>query len=53
MIMAFTMPSVYGRYGPTVTFGFVFVLMVALTGAAAFLHIRLERTQVVRQKLVS
>jgi MFS family permease len=53
MIMAFTMPSVYGRYGPAVTFGFVFVLMVALTGAAAFLHIRLERTQVERKNIFS
>lgn len=46
MIMAFTMPSVYGHYGPTVTFGFVFVLMVALTGAAALLHIRLNRAEI-------
>jgi MFS family permease len=53
MIMAFTMPSVYGRYGPAVTFGFVFVLMVALTGAAALLHIRLERTQVERKNIFS
>lgn len=45
MIMAFTMPSVYGHYGPTVTFGFVFVLMVALTVAAAILHIRLNRAE--------
>ncbi|MHB1089877.1 MAG: MFS transporter [Ilumatobacteraceae bacterium] len=43
MIMAFTMPSVYGRYGATITFGSVFVIMVALTGAAAILHNRLER----------
>lgn len=42
MIMAFTMPSVYGRYGATVTFGSVFVLMVALTATAAILHARLE-----------
>ncbi len=46
MIMAFTMPSVYGHYGPTVTFGFVFVLMVALTSAAALLHIRLNRAEI-------
>ena len=54
MIMAFTMSSVYGHYGPTVTFGFVFVLMVALTGAAALLHIRLNRTEIGQgQKLIS
>lgn len=43
MIMAFTMPSVYGHYGAVVTFGSVFVLMIALTCIAAILHIRLER----------
>lgn len=43
MIMAFLMPSVYGHYGAVVTFGSVFVLMVALTGTAAILYIRLER----------
>jgi MFS family permease len=39
-LMAFIMPSVYGRYGPLVTFGSVSVLMLALTGAAAILHVR-------------
>ena len=54
MIMAFTMPSVYGHYGPTVTFGVVFVLMVALTGAAAILHIRLDRAETAqRQNLIN
>lgn len=48
MVMAFTMPSVYGRFGPTATFGFVFALMIALTGAAALLHVRLERAEIVR-----
>ncbi|MEO8162551.1 MAG: MFS transporter [Ilumatobacteraceae bacterium] len=47
MLMAFTMPSVYGRYGPAVTFGFVFVLMVILTGMAAILHLKLERAEIV------
>jgi len=45
MIMAFTMPSVYGHYGSAVTFGSVFVLMVALTGTAAILYTRLERAE--------
>ena len=54
MIMAFTMPSVYGHYGPTVTFGVVFVLMVALTGAAAILHIRLNRAEIAQaQNLIN
>lgn len=50
MIMAFTMPSVYGRFGSTVTFGTVFVLMAALTSAAAILHIRLEQASVAETK---
>lgn len=50
MIMAFTMPSVYGHYGPTVTFGVVFVLMVALTAAAAILHIRLNRAEIAQEQ---
>jgi len=45
MTMAFTMPSVYGRYGAAFTFGSVFVLMIALTGAAALLHLRIERAE--------
>lgn len=43
MIMAFTMPSVYGRYGALVTFGSVFVLMLVLTGIAAIIHVTLQR----------
>jgi len=43
-LMAFIMPSVYGRYGPLVTFGSVSVLMLALTGAAAILHVRANKT---------
>lgn len=50
MIMAFTMPSVYGRFGAATTFGSVFVLMIAFTGAAAILHARLERVEGVEQK---
>lgn len=50
MIMAFTMPSVYGRFGSVVTFGTVFVLMIVLTGTAAILHIRLERASVAERK---
>ena len=50
MVMAFTMPSVYGRFGSTVTFGMVFVLMTVLTSAAAILHIRLERASAAERK---
>ncbi len=39
-LMAFIMPSVYGRYGATVTFGVVAALMLAITGMAALLHAR-------------
>ncbi|MEK7295078.1 MAG: MFS transporter, partial [Actinomycetota bacterium] len=50
MMMAFLMPSVYGRFGATTTFGSVFVLMIAFTGAAAILHIRLERADRAEQE---
>ena len=39
-LSAFIMPSVYGRYGATVTFGAVALIMLVLTGAAALLHVR-------------
>ena len=39
-LMAFFMPSVYGRYGAAVTFGIAAAIMLALTGAAALLHMR-------------
>ncbi len=39
-LTAFIMPSVYGRYGATVTFGVVAAAMLALTGVAAVLHVR-------------
>jgi MFS family permease len=50
MIMAFIMPSVYGHYGAVVTFGSVFVLMIALTATAAILHTRLERIGVAEKE---
>jgi len=39
-LTAFIMPSVYGSYGATVTFGVVAAAMLALTGVAAVLHVR-------------